>query len=347
MGCCKEIEAVRFSTISTQIQLARRPNGQPVLDDFLTVEALLPSLSDGEIRVRNEYISVDPYMRGRMDDRPSYVEPFKLHETMTGAAVGRVTESASSAFAPGELVLHRYGWRDIAQGAAEDFTRVPDLPELPSSVHLGVMGATGMTAYVGLLVVARMRAGEVVFVSAAAGAVGSLAGQIARLKGAARVIGSAGSDEKVSVMRERYGYDAAFNYRRAPVLEQLEAAAPAGIDVYFDNVGGDHLEAALSTFNYGGRAAICGAISQYDRVGVLPGPRFMENIVYRSLTLTGFLLHDYRQHRDAFVDEMAAWLRGGQIVHDETIVDGIARAPAAFIGLMNGTNTGKMLVRIS
>lgn len=338
---------MRFSTISTQIQLARRPNGRPVADDFLTVGVPLPVLSDGEVRVRNEYISVDPYMRGRMDDRPSYVEPFRLHETMTGAAVGRVTDSASSAFAPGDLVLHRYGWRDIAQGAAEDFTRVTDLPDLSSSVHLGVMGATGMTAYVGLLVVAGMREDEVVFVSAAAGAVGSLVGQIARLKGAAHVIGSAGSDEKVVAIRERYGYDAAFNYRRAPVLEQLEAVAPAGIDVYFDNVGGDHLEAALSTFNYGGRAAICGAISQYDRVGVSPGPRFMENIVYRSLTLTGFLLHDYRQYRDAFVDEMTEWLRGGQIVHDETIVDGVARAPAAFIGLMNGTNTGKMLVRIT
>lgn len=338
---------MRFSTISTQIQLARRPNGQPVPDDFLTVEVPLPALADGEVRVRNEYVSVDPYMRGRMDDRPSYVEPFKLHETMTGAAVGRVTDSASSTFAPGDLVLHRYGWRDITQGAAVEFTRVADLPDLPSSVHLGVMGATGMAAYVGLLVVARMREDEVVFVSAAAGAVGSLAGQIARLKGAAHVIGSAGSDEKVAVMLERYGYDAAFNYRRAPVLEQLAAAAPAGIDVYFDNVGGDHLEAALSAFNYGGRAAICGAISQYDRVGVSPGPRFMENVVYRSLTLTGFLLHDYRQHRDAFVDEMAAWLRAGQIVHDETIVDGIARAPEAFIGLMNGTNTGKMLVRIT
>lgn len=168
---------MRFSTISTQIQLARRPNGQPVPDDFLTVEVPLPALADGEIRVRNEYVSVDPYMRGRMDDRPSYVEPFKLHETMTGAAVGRVTDSASSTFAPGDLVLHRYGWRDIAQGAAVEFTRVADLPDLPSSVHLGVMGATGMTAYVGLLVVARMREDEVVFVSAAAGAVGSLAGR--------------------------------------------------------------------------------------------------------------------------------------------------------------------------
>ncbi|VWB14569.1 NADP-dependent oxidoreductase [Burkholderia stagnalis] len=336
-----------LTDISTQIQLARRPNGQPVVADFATVEVPLPPLSAGEIRVRNDYVSVDPYMRGRMDDRPSYVEPFKLNETMTGAAIGRVVESASGDFSPGDLVLHRYGWRDVAQAAAEDFARVDEVPGLPASVHLGALGATGMTAYVGLLAVARLRAEDVVFVSAAAGAVGSLAGQIARLKGAARVIGSAGSDAKVAAVRDRYGYDAAFNYRRAPVLEQLRAAAPAGIDVYFDNVGGDHLEAALATFNYGGRAAICGAISRYDDVGAAPGPRFMENIVYRSLTLTGFLLHDYRQYRDAFVDEMAAWLRGGQVVFDETIVDGIRRAPDAFIGLMNGTNTGKMLVRIA
>lgn len=330
---------------STQVHLVRRPAGRPIPQDFQVVGVVLPPLEAGEVRVSNMYISVDPYMRGRMDDRPSYVAPYSLGEAMAGAAIGTVIESTSPQVTIGETVMHRFGWRDVAQGPASSFRQVKTSPRVPISAYLGVLGSTGMTAYIGLLDVARMKPGETVFVSGAAGAVGSIVGQIARLKGAGRVIGSAGSDEKVRLLTGKYGYDTAFNYRNGPVLDQLRAAAPEGIDVYFDNVGGEHLEAALDSFNYGGRAALCGAISLYDSPGALPGPRFMENIIYRSLNLQGFLLGDYMAREPAFASEMGPWVTAGAVIHEETIVDGIEHSVEAFLGLLTGANTGKMLVK--
>jgi len=331
-------------TVSTQIQLVRRPVGTPVPEDFATVTVELPALGQDEVLVRNEYVSVDPYMRGRMNDARSYVAPFGLNETMTGGAVGRVVESTSEVLPVGTAVLHGEGWRDVTQGPAGNFSPLPDT-ELPLSVFLGAAGMTGLTAYAGLKRVAALKEGDVVFISGAAGAVGSIAGQIARKLGASRVIGSAGSAEKVALLKEKYGYDEAFNYKDAPVRRQLRDLTPDGIDVYFDNVGGDHLEAAIDRLNTGGRAALCGAISQYNSTERVPGPDNLSNLVTRSLTLEGFIVGRHQDLRAEFAERMTGWLAEGSVVFDETVVDGIGNAVEAFLDMMNGANTGKMLVR--
>jgi NADPH-dependent curcumin reductase CurA len=334
------------SVVSTQVQLVARPVGWPTAADFRTVQVELGELAPGQVRVANEFLSVDPYMRGRMNDAKSYAAPYALGATMTGGAVGRVVASTSGSVAVGDVVVHQLGWRDLAQDDAAAFRVVPEIPGVPISAYLGVLGMTALTAYVGLLEVARMVPGDVVFVSGAAGAVGSMVGQIARLKGASRVIGSAGSAEKVALLTDRYGFDAAFSYRDSNVIERLVAAAPEGIDVYFDNVGGDHLEAALAVLNNNGRAALCGAISQYNNTEAPAGPRNMANIIGRGLTLKGFIVGNYLQHFPAFSAEMAGWLAAGAIVFDETVVDGIENSVDAFLGLMHGRNTGKMVVRV-
>jgi NADPH-dependent curcumin reductase CurA len=331
-------------TTSTQIQLVSRPVGVPTAEDFATVEVELAALGEDEVRVRNEYVSVDPYMRGRMSDSKSYIPPFELGETMTGGAVGRVVESTSDALPVGSAVLHSLGWRDLAQGPAGHFSALPET-DLPLSVFLGAAGMTGLTAYAGLKRVAGLKEGDIVFISGAAGAVGSIAGQVARKLGASRVIGSAGSDEKVALLREKYGYDDAFNYKDAPVRKQLRSVTPDGIDVYFDNVGGDHLEAALDRLNRGGRAALCGAISQYNATERTPGPDNMANLVKNSLKLEGFIVGQHQDLQGEFAERMTGWLADGSVVFDETVVDGIGNAVSAFLDMMNGANTGKMLVR--
>lgn len=334
-----------MTTLSTQIQLASRPVGWPTHDDFRRVVVELEPLAPGEVRVVNEFISVDPYMRGRMNDVRSYTPPYALDATMTGGAIGRVTESESPDVPVGAVVSHQLGWRDVAQGDASGFRVVPEVPGVPLSAYLGILGMTGLTAYVGLLEIAHLAEGDTVFISGAAGAVGTAAGQIAQLRGASRVIGSAGTDEKVALLTEKYGYDAAFNYRSGPVRELLAAAAPDGIDVYFDNVGGDHLEAALDAFSDGGRAALCGAIANYNSDETPAGPDNMSNIVTRGLTLRGFTVGNYLEHFPAFQRDMAEWFAAGSIVFDETVVDGIDNSVDAFLGLMRGENTGKMVVR--
>ncbi|MHA7208431.1 NADP-dependent oxidoreductase [Arthrobacter sp. MDT1-65] len=331
-------------TTSTQIQLVSRPVGTPTPEDFATVEVELPALGHDEVRVRNEFVSVDPYMRGRMSGAKSYIPPFGLGETMTGGAVGRVVESTSDSLPVGSAVLHGDGWRDLAQGPARHFSPLPET-ELPLSVFLGAAGMTGLTAYAGLKRVASLEEGDVVFISGAAGAVGSIAGQVARKLGASRVIGSAGSAAKVALLKEKYGYDEAFNYKDAPVREQLREATPDGIDVYFDNVGGDHLEAALDRLNRGGRAALCGAISQYNNTARTPGPDNMANLVKNSLKLEGFIVGQHQDLQAEFAGKMTGWLADGSVVFDETVVDGIGNAVRAFLDMMDGANTGKMLVR--
>ncbi len=332
---------------STQIQLVSRPTGWPTEENFRSVTVDLPDLEPGQVRVANDFMSVDPYMRGRMNDVKSYVPPFALHETMTGGAVGRVLESRSDDVAVGSVVVHQLGWRDIAQGKASAFRTVREIDGVPTSAYLGILGMTALTAYVGLQDIAGMKQGDTVFVSGAAGAVGSAVGQIARILGAGRVIGSAGSAEKVDLLTGKYGFDAAFDYKQAPVRDQLRTAAPDGIDVYFDNVGGDHLEAALDSFKDGGRAALCGAISAYNTVGTTPGPDNMSNIVTRGLTLRGFTVGNFFDRFPAFAEDMTAWLTDGRISYDETVVDGIDRSVDAFLGMLRGENTGKMVVRIS
>ena len=281
------------TSTSTQIQLQSRPVGWPTPEDFRTVTVTFGDLAPGEVRVRNEFVSVDPYMRGRMNDVRSYTPPYALGETITGGAIGRVIESASNDVPVGSVVLHQHGWSDVVQADASTFRVVPETPGLPLSLRLHILGMTGLTAYVGLTEIARLKEGDTVFVSGAAGAVGTAVGQIARLLGAKRVIGSAGSPEKVALLTGKYGYDAAFNYKDGDVRGQLAAVAPEGIDVFFYNVGGDHLEAALAAFNDGGRAALCGAIAGYNTTDTVPGPDNMANIITRVLTLKGFTLASY------------------------------------------------------
>ncbi len=330
---------------SPEIRLASRPVGRPVPENFELAEATVPQLDEGQILVRNLYISVDPYMRGRMNDVKSYSAPFAVGAALDGGAVGEVIASRSEARKVGDVVVHQLGWREYAVLDAAG-TTVARTDLAPASAFLGALGMTGLTAYAGLLKVAEFKPGDVVFVSGAAGAVGSLVGQIAKAMGAAKVIGSAGTPEKVARLLE-LGFDEAFNYRDAPVLDQLKAAAgEGGIDVYFDNVGGDHLEAALSTLNVGGRVAMCGAISQYNSTEPTPGPRNLMLAIGKQLTLRGFLVGGQRQHGAEFAERMAGWLADGTLRYDETVVDGLENAPQAFMDLLEGANTGKMLVRL-
>ena len=331
---------------STQIQLVHRPTGWPTHDDFRTVTVTYPDPAPGEVRVANEFVSVDPYMRGRMNEGRSYVPPFALGETITGGAVGRVTASASDALPVGTAVLHEHGWTDVIQDDAATFRPVPDIPGAPLSAHLHILGLTGLTAYVGLTRIAWMKPGDTVFVSGAAGAVGTAVGQIARLLGAGRVIGSAGTDAKVDLLTGRYGYDAALNYRDAPVREQLPVLAPDGVDVFFDNVGGDHLEAALDLMNDGGRLALCGAISSYNDSERTPGPDNMWHAISRGLILQGFTVNNYMGLFKEFAAKVGPWVASGELVFDETVVEGIDNSVDAFLDLMKGANTGKMLVKI-
>ena len=328
-----------------QIVLASRPSGWPTAANFALTETDQPDLADGQVRVRNQFMSVDPYMRGRMNDAKSYVPPFRLGEPLEGGAIGTVTESRSPGLNVGDLVMHMLGWRDEAVMPASQARKLTAVPGLSPSAYLGVLGVPALTAYVGLLDIASMKPGDVVFVSGAAGAVGSMAGQIARLKGASRVIGSAGSDEKVRWLRE-IGFDAAFNYRAANVLEQLREAAPDGIDVYFDNVGADHLDAALVMLNNHGRVAMSGAIAHYNATEPPHGPSNIGLVITRRLTLRGFIVIDHQDRLPDMIAEVSAWLREGELVHTETLVEGLENAPDAFINLLRGANTGKMIVRL-
>jgi hypothetical protein len=333
-------------TTGREIRLASRPVGWPTRQNFALVEVEVPAPDAGQVVVRNTMMSVDPYMRGRMNDAKSYVPPYQIGEALDGGAIGEVVESRSDDLRPGDTVLHGLGWRDFAVADAARFRRIdPSVAPSPSA-YLGALGMPGLTAYVGLLDIAAMQPGETVFVSAAAGAVGGLAAQIAKLRGAARVIGSAGSESKVDYLTRTLGLDAAFNYRDAPVREQLKQAAPDGIDVYFDNVGGDHLEAAIAVLRPFGRVALCGAVSQYNDAEPAPGPRNLSLAVGKRLTLRGFIVRDHSDRNREFVAEMGGWLASGRIRLDETVVDGLANAPEAFLGLLRGENTGKMVVRL-
>ncbi|MGW4465878.1 NADP-dependent oxidoreductase [Micromonospora sp. NPDC004704] len=333
-----------MSRTGREIHLASRPHGWPTLQNFNLVKVQVPDPGPGQVLVRNQLMSVDPYMRGRMNDVKSYAAPYQLDAPLYGAAIGEVIASETDAFQPGDLVQHNLGWREYAVLDTQGAHRID--PEVaPVSAYLGPLGGIGLTAYAGLVDVAALQPGEDVFVSAAAGAVGSVAGQIAKLKGAGRVVGSAGSAEKVQRLLA-LGFDAAFNYRDQPVRESLKEAAPDGIDVYFDNVGGDHLEAAISSLRLHGRVAICGMISQYNATEPVAGPRNLALTVSKRLTLRGFLIHDHIGLREQFLGEMSGWLRSGQIQYDETVVEGLDNAPSAFLGLLRGENLGKMLVRL-
>ncbi|MFF2808698.1 NADP-dependent oxidoreductase [Streptomyces sp. NPDC058000] len=326
--------------------LAARPVGRPDPGDFRLVERELGSPAQGEALVRNTFLSVDPYMRVLMGAPQPGVPGYPLNRPLTGGAVGVVVESRAAGLVPGDLVLSDFGWRTAAVAPARQFTRLERVAGVPDSAFLGVLGMPGLSAYVGLTEVAGLREGERVFVSGAAGAVGSLAGQIARLLGAEAVIGSAGSADKVAYLTEELGFTAAFNYKDGDVRASLARAAPGGIEVYFDNVGGDHLEAAIDALAVDGRAALCGAISGYQLSEPPPGPRNMIELVKKRLTLRGFEVGDHMGRHPHFARLMGAWLADGRITYRETVQEGIAGAVDAFRGLLDGRNTGKAVVRV-
>ncbi len=326
-------------------RLRSRPVGWPSHEDVELVESEVADLADGQLRVRNVVLSVDPYMRGRMSDAKSYAAPYELGDAMQGAAVGVVEESRADGFEPGDHVLHGLGWRDVAVLDASGAT-VVDADAAPASAYLGVLGMTGLTAYAGLTRVAGMQEGDVVFVSGAAGAVGGAVVQVARALGASRVVGSAGSAAKVREVLEDLGADAAFNYKEGPVSRQLREAAPDGIDVYFDNVGGDHLEAAVGSLRRRGRVAVCGMISVYNDTQPAPGPRNLARLIQTRGRIEGFLVGDHYDLAGEYFRRAAGWLQDGTLSLRETSVDGIENAFDAFLGVMRGENTGKMVVRL-
>lgn len=343
---CAKMAAMPTTVLrNREIHLASRPQGVATAANFSIEEAQVRPPENGEVVVRNSFISVDPYMRGRMNDAKSYVPPFKVGEVLDGGAVGEVIESCSPQLSVGDTVTHQFGWREYAIGEAGSFRRV-DTAAAPPTAYLSALSMIGLTAWVGLVDIAQMKEEDVVFISAAAGAVGSLAGQIAKLRGAARVIGSAGSDSKVSFLRDELGFDAAFNYKSGSIRKQLRDAAPNGLDVYFDNVGGEHLEAAIGVSNNFGRIALCGAISQYDSAQPPAAPRNLTMCIGKRLTMRGFIVTDHDKRFRDFIAEVAPWIADGRLQTRETIVDGIENAPQAFLGLLRGDNTGKMLVRI-
>jgi NADPH-dependent curcumin reductase CurA len=299
---------------------------------------------DGQVRVRNLYMSVDPYMRGRMNDVKSYTPPFQMGAPLEGSAVGEVVESRAPGITPGDIVTSMRGWREYFVADRREVRRVDD-PVQPLSMHIGVLGMTGLTAWVGLNLV-DVTAGDRVFVSAAAGAVGSVAGQLAKLRGC-YVVGSAGSSEKVRLLVDELGFDAAFNYKGGDIPAHLRANAPDGIDVYFDNVGGDHLEAALSAMRTRGRIVACGAIARYNDDAPAPGPRNLALVIAKRLVIKGFIVSDWFDRSPEFVKEVSAYLRDGRLRVKETVVEGLEQAPQAFIGLLRGENIGKMIVKLT
>ena len=329
--------------VSREIRLVARPRGFPDEELFEVAETPIPDPAEGQVLIRNAFFSVDPYMRPRMNDVRSYVAPFTLGEAMTGGAVGRVAVSRDERYAEGDWVLHYLGWREwaLTDGAA---LRRLDPDAAPVSTALGVLGMPGFTAWYGMFVLGRPQEGETVLVSGAAGAVGSAAGQMAAIAGC-RVLGSAGSVEKLAWLRD-LGFDGVFNYREQSAREALAELAPEGIDIYFDNVGGDHLEAAIGALRTYGRVVACGSISRYNDAEPSPGPRNMFLVVTKRLRIEGFIIRDHYDRFGEFVAEASAWVRDGRLRYRETVVDGIENAPKAFLGLLRGENIGKMLVKV-
>lgn len=336
--------------LSTQIHLVSRPQGAVGHENFKTVEVPLQQLGPNEVRVRNEFISVDPYMRGRMNEGKSYIASFKLNQVMDGGAVGRVVESTAEQLPIGTLVQHMLGWRDVAQGPAKAFRAIDEVSDsIPSSLYLGLLGMPGITAYTGLTRIGTIQEGDNLFVSGAAGAVGTAVGQFARLLGANKVYGSAGGPEKCQLLTSKYGFDEAIDYKASPIRQQVnEIIGNDGADLYYDNVGGDHLEAAIDVLARFGRIISCGVISQMNNEGApQPGPDNMSNFVTQSLRMQGFTVGEHlAEVAGEFQQTAGQWFVEGKLEYDETVFDGLDRAVDAFQGLFESQNIGKMVVRI-
>ena len=332
--------------VGREIRLASRPVGEPDATNFELVPASVPAPDDGQVLVRNTWMSVDPYMRPRMDDVPSYIRPFEVGSVLEGSAVGEVIASRSDEIPVGTEVSHFLGWHEYAVVDAAAAT-VIDTSIAPAQAYLGPLGPTGLTGYAAITEIAPVHAGDVVFVSTAAGAVGSVAGQLARKLGASKVIGSAGGPDKVKRVETDFGFDATIDYRAGGLAAQLAAAAPDGIDVYVDNVGGEHLETAIDALNVGGRVALVGAISEYNATAPVAGPRNLYRAAVKELTLRGILVTSYLHLFPEYIRLAAGWLADGTLHTEETILDGIEQAPSAFLGVLHGANVGKMLVRLT
>lgn len=333
-------------TLNRQITLAARPAGMPKESDFRLEESPMPSPAGGEVLVKALYLSVDPYMRGRLNGVSTYVRGVDLGEVIGGGVVGRVLESSDPRWAEGDIVEGMLGWREYAVAPARSLRRI-DPTGAPISSALYVLGMPGLTAYFGLLEICRPQPGETVVVSGAAGAVGSLAGQIARIK-RCRVIGVVGSNEKVRFLTEKLGFDGAFNYRETPDYgAKLKELAPNGVDVYFDNVGGAITDAVMCRLAVRARVAVCGQISQYNAAEPETGPRWLGQLVIRQARVEGFLVSQFADRYDAGLKQLSTWLKEGKLQYREDVVDGLENAPRAFIRMLEGKNIGKQLVKVS
>ena len=332
------------SAVNRQVLLAARPAGAPKPSDFTLVETAIPEPGPGEVLVRNIYMSVDPYMRSRMNDRRSYAKPWEVGQPADGRAVGEVVKSSDRRLKPGTLVSSMLGWREYFVSTGESLT--PLDRSLPLASYLGVLGVPGFTGWYGLTEIGQPKAGETLVVSGAAGATGSLVVQLGKLLGC-RVVGTAGTDDKCKWLTSELGADAAINYRRAPDLfEALRDACPKGVDIYFENVGGPMLDAVLRLVNPFARIPLCGMISQYNLETPEPGPRYMMNLVGNRVRMQGFIISDHFDRYPAFLVEVGSAVKAGRIKHEVTVVEGIENAVKAFLGLFSGDNLGKMVVKL-
>jgi NADPH-dependent curcumin reductase CurA len=331
-----------MSSTNTRVLLARRPTGAPTPDDFRIVEEPLAPLAEGELRVRGQWLSLDPYMRGRMNEGKSYVKPVELGAVMCGEVVGEVIESRHAGFAAGDLVAGDLGWQTLPSSNGTGLRKL--LPGVPPAAQLSVCGMPGVTAWCGLMLIGEPKPGETVVVSGAAGAVGGIVGQIAKLKGC-RAVGIAGGADKCRFVVEELGFDACIDYKAGRLREDLKAATPNGIDVYFDNVGGEILDTVLARMNPFSRLPVCGLISQYNATEPY-GLRNFRAVLVNRIKIQGFIVFDFKDHHRQAIGELSGWLAAGQLKYRETIAEGIRSAPAAFIGLLNGANLGKQLVRL-
>ncbi|MCO7726661.1 NADP-dependent oxidoreductase [Brucella intermedia] len=335
--------------INRRIVLASRPEGRPTAENFRLEKAAIPSPGDGEVLLRLRYLSLDPYMRGRMSAAKSYAAPVAIGDVMEGGTVGEVVESGSAGFAPGDFVLSHSGWQDYAVADASTLRKL-DPKEAPVTTALGVLGMPGFTAYSGLLTIGQPKPGETVVVAAATGPVGSAVGQIARMKGA-RAVGIAGGADKCKALIDEFGFDAAIDHRSQNFAQELAAACPKGIDVYFENVGGKVFDAVFPLLNQFARVPVCGLIAQYNQSGPFEGPDrlplVMRDVLSKSLTIRGFIQRDFADQRPTFYHDMAKWIADGQVRYREDIVEGLENAPEAFISLLEGGNFGKLIVKLA
>ena len=333
-------------TMNKQIRLASRPSGWVTEENFTVTEEALPDPGDGQLLVRNIFMSVDPYMRGRMNDTKSYVPPFQIGEVLQAGIVGQVVSSNHADYAEGDYVVGMLGWENYSISDGAQLRKI-EAHAVPLSYHLGILGMPGMTAYIGLHTIAQAQAEDSVFVSAASGAVGSIVGQLAKIHGC-RVAGCAGSDDKVALLTDELSFDAAFNYRSSKSLPgSMTEVCPEGIDVNFENVGGEIFEAALWSMRDFGRVALCGMISNYNDEQLQPGPRGMAVIIGRRLRIQGFIVTDHIDVFPEYAAKVTGWLAEGKLQYRETIAEGIENAPAAFISMLKGGNTGKQIVQLS